>query len=95
MREKKIENALNEFCKNPHWKEKYDNAPSESCKRYVALGFYYSDNMGDIPDYEEYKAERDELEKSFKKADWQHLYKYEGTNPRKAYYKKNMESAEE
>ena len=87
MDEKKIKKALIEFCKNPFWKEKYDNAPSEYCKKYVALGFYYSDNMGYISDYEEYKAERNRLEERFTKEDWQHLYRYEGNNPRKAYYK--------
>ena len=47
-------------------------------------GFYYSDNVGNISDYEEYKAERDKLEEKFLKEDWQHLYKYEGNNPRKS-----------
>ena len=87
MNEKKIKKSITEYCKNPFWKELYDNAPSEECKRYVALGFYYSDNVGNISDYEEYKAERDKLEEKFLKEDWQHLYKYEGNNPCKAYYK--------
>lgn len=91
MNEKKVNAALTEFCKNPYWKEKYDNAPSEDCKRYIALGFYYSDNLGEIPDYEEYKAEREKLEEKFTKDDWQYLYKYEGNNPRKSYYKKKMD----
>ena len=94
MNEKKVTKAVAELCENPHWKEKYDNAPSEDCKRYVALGFYYSDNLGEIPDYEEYKAEREKLEERFTKEDWQHLYKYEGNNPRKSFYKQKMESAQ-
>ena len=59
MNEKKIKKSITEYCKNPFWKELYDNAPSEECKRYVALGFYYSDNVVNISDYEEYKAERE------------------------------------
>lgn len=94
MNEKNIQNAVKEFCENPHWKEMYDSAPSEACKRYIALGFYYSDNLGEISNYEEYKSERDKLEETFTKADWEHLYKYEGNNPRKVYYKEKMESAE-
>lgn len=94
MNEKKVNSAVQKACENPYWKEKYENAPSEACKRYVALGFYYSDNFGEISDYEEYKAEREKLEAKFTKADWEHLYKYEGNNPRKSYYKKKMASAQ-
>lgn len=94
MNEKKIQSALEKARKNEYWKGKYDEAPSDACKRYVALGFYYSDNMGEISDYDAYKAERDKLEESFTKADWEHLYEYEGNNPRKGYYRKKMEEAQ-
>lgn len=55
MDEKKIKKSITAYCKNPFWKELYYNAPSDECKRYVALGFYYSDNVGNIPDYKNTK----------------------------------------
>lgn len=41
--ESKVQKAVEEFRKNPYWREYYDNAPTENCKRYVALEFYQSE----------------------------------------------------
>ena len=91
MCQKSIEKAVKMACMNPYWKEYYENAPSKMSKRYVELGFYYSVHLGEIPDYDAYKKERQALESKFSKVDWQYLLRYAGHTPRKAFYKK-MES---
>lgn len=91
MNERKLQKALKKFCKNPYWKEYYETAPTGACKRYIELEFYYSDYLGQISDYDELKKESDSLEEEFVKADWAHLYKYCGNNPKKVYYKNKME----
>lgn len=93
MNEKRIISAVRNFCENEYWREYFTEAPSDACKRYVALDFYYSDFLGEIPNYEEFKAEREKLKEKFKKADWKHLLKYSGHNPLRTYYRKMMESA--
>ena len=90
MNERKIQKSLKQFMVNPFWKEYYETAPTGTCKRYIELEFYYSDNLGYISDYEELKKESDKLEKMFVKADWEHLYKYCGNNPKKVYYKNKL-----
>lgn len=92
LNEKKINAAVEEFTKNPHWKAYYEQAPSEACKRYIALEFYYSENLGEIEDYDAYKAEKKRLQGEFTHEDWAHLYKYAGNNPLKAFYRKKMEA---
>lgn len=94
MDEKKIQAAVKKACENEYWQEYYDNAPSEACKRYIALEFYYSDNLGNVPNYDEFEAESNKAEQKFTKADWQHLYNHCANNPKKVYYKKKMELSE-
>jgi len=91
MNERKTQKALKKFCENQYWKEYYETAPTDACKRYIELEFYYSDYWGQIPDYDELKKESDSLEEEFVKADWAHLYKYCANNPKKVYYKNKME----
>ena len=91
MNERKTQKALKKFCENQYWKEYYETAPTDACKRYIELEFYYSDYWGQIPDYDELKKESDSLEEEFVKEDWAHLYKYCGNNPKKVYYKNKME----
>ena len=38
--ESSLKNAVDVFCRNPYWRDEYVNAPSEICKRYIALTFY-------------------------------------------------------
>lgn len=91
MNENKIRRTLNKICKNPYWKEYYETAPTDACKRYIELEFYYSDSLGEISDYEELEKESRRLEAAFVKADWLHLFKYCANNPKKAYYKNKTE----
>lgn len=92
MDEKKIRTAVDRFIQKPHWRAYYEEAPSDACKRHIALEFYYSDNLGEIADYDEYRSEREKLQSKFTREDWTHLYKYAGSNPWKAYCRKQMES---
>ena len=92
MDENKIQRAVEIFCSNPYWNEYYETAPTETCKRYIELKFYFSEYGGEIPDYDDFKSECVKIEKEFIKVDWEHLYKYCGNNPKKVYYKRKIES---
>ena len=70
--------VLNEWMKNPFWREYYELAPSEKCRELIALEFIYSDYQSD-----EIIQEMRQTEKELDLADWQHLYRYCGNNPRK------------
>lgn len=80
--EKKVELAVAEFTKNPYWKAKYDEAPTELSKRDTALSFYRSWFAGKISeaDRKEALAESDALKHKFGLVDWQHALKYCGHN---------------
>ena len=94
--EKRIKIAVKKFMKNPYWKEYLESAPSEACRRYVELEFYYSDCLGEVDNYEEFKSLKNKLEQKFDYADWKHLYNHCANNPKKAYYKKKLgESAKQ
>ena len=90
MNERKIQKALKRFCENPYWKEYYETAPTVACKEYIGLKFYYSEFPGQIPNYDEFKKECENLEKRFVKEDWVHLYRHCANNPRKVYYKNKI-----
>ena len=94
MNENLIKYSLNEAIKNPYWREYYETAPSEYCKRYIQLKFYFSEYLGNIPDYDEFKAACDRLENCFTKKDWQHLLKHCANNPRRTYYRNKLQQAE-
>lgn len=70
--------VLVQYLENPHLAEYYNSAPSDLCRKLISLEFLYSE-------YEEDELIRDmeEIEKQLNLADWQHLYKYCGINPRK------------
>ena len=91
MNERKVNIALKDFCKNQYWKKYYETAPTSNCKRYIELEFYFSYYYSLITDYEELKNEKSNLEKEFIKADWLHLLRYCGHNPKKIYYIKKSE----
>ena len=42
--------CLAAFMKNPFYKEEYENAPSEGCKRYLRMNFCYS-KAPEVKDY--------------------------------------------
>ena len=82
--ERKITESVESFLENPYWKKYYEDAPSDACRRYIALEFYYSDSDDAVDAYEEVAEEMDDLEARLSLADWQHLLKYCGNNPRRA-----------
>lgn len=84
-----MKRSVDDFCENPFWNDYYTLAPSENCRRYVALEFYYSDD----PDEEEEVVEEiKRLESQLDLDDWKHLLKYCGNNPRYAYIKNKIDS---
>lgn len=85
-----IKLSVEQFCNNPYWKEYYQGAPTNFCRQYIALKFYYSNHLGQIHDYEQFRAELCELEEKFVKSDWQHLYRYCANNPLKVYYRNKI-----
>lgn len=81
--ESKVQKAVEEFRKNPYWREYYDNAPTENCKRYVALEFYQSEYL----DLQATQQERRALREAMTLQDFEHLYEYVGHNPLKGLYR--------
>lgn len=83
--EKKVQDAVKVFCKNPYWKEQYDEAPSELSRKYQELTFYYSENWEQIHKSKrlrkEYEDAEQDLEARMGLEDWKYLYKYSGHNP--------------
>lgn len=85
-----LNEVLSQVCKNPYWKEYYENAPTDKCKYYIALGFLLSQPEFCI-DQDEIRNEKKSLEDSFEFLDWKHLYTYSGHNPLRCYYRNKME----
>ena len=73
-----VKEGLQEWLENPHWAEYYNGAPSEKCKEFVALEFYYSDTED-----EEVAEAMDEIENQLSVEDLRWLMKFCGNNPRK------------
>ena len=71
-----VREGLQEWLENPHWAKYYDSAPSDKCREYIALDFYYSDTEDD-----EVAEALDELEKDLTVEDWKHLLKYSDPGP--------------
>ncbi len=74
------EKALTVYLKNESWKEYYEKAPSDACRKAIEGEFVRSQ-------YSEFGAEygKEALESALDLADWQWLYKWCGNNPRKAF----------
>lgn len=70
--------AINQFTKNPYWREEYETAPSDICKQRVALDFCFSTYYGQGYNDDD---ERKRLESQLDLGDWKHLLKYSGNNP--------------
>ena len=83
----KMQEAIDEFIKNPYWRDYYEKAPTESCKQRIALTFCYS-LYGEPKDI---KKQKEKLEKDFTITDWQYLYDNAGNNPFKAKCKQKIE----
>ena len=74
------EKALNTFLANEKWKEYYEKAPSDACRKAIEGEFVRSL----YPLYSvEYRKEA--LEEDLNLEDWQWLYRWCGNNPRKGY----------
>ena len=76
-----VKECLKEWLENPAWAEYYNDAPTDLCKEFIALEFYYSDTED-----EETLAEMEKLKEGFNVADYKHLYKYAGNGPEKGEY---------
>ena len=50
----KVRANLAEWLENPSWAEYYGGAPSERCREFIALEFYYSETNGWFYDWEHY-----------------------------------------
>lgn len=86
--ESSLKNAVDVFCRNPYWRDEYVNAPSEICKRYIALTFYES-----LHD-EGTASGRQELEEKLGIEDWKHLLKFAGNNPWRTKCRKKIQEQE-
>lgn len=86
INEGKVEEAVEVFLKNNYWRGYYEGAPSDKCKRYIALEFYwsYDENATD------YKEEGDAMLQELTLTDWEYLYKYSGNNPWRTQCKKRI-----
>ena len=82
-----IQSTLQDWLRNPSWKEYYDEAPSDRCREFIALEFYYSDTED-----EKAAQEMDRIEAELNVEDLQHLAKYAGNNPRKAALLRRIET---
>lgn len=82
MNKKAMEKALAAFMKNPFWREYLETAPSEQCKEYIKLEFYYSDlTIAGSDERDEVAKAMQQYESQFSVLDWKHLQKYAGNNP--------------
>ena len=80
---------ISEWLENPHWKKYYEEAPSDTCRQYIALDFRYS-----ATEDEEVAKEMDALLEKLRAEDLRHLAAYAGNNPQKAAFLKRAEELE-
>ena len=81
--------ALKEWLENPTWKKYYEEAPSDQCRKYIALEFRYSDTED-----EEIAEEMDALLETLRAEDLRHLAAYAGNNPERVALMKRAEEME-
>ena len=74
--ENAVKECLQEWLENKFWEAYYNDAPSERCKKYIALDFYYSDTEDD-----DVAEVLDELEDSLELNDWKYLLKHSQPGP--------------
>ena len=74
---------LEEWLENPFWREYYEEAPSDRCRELIALDFMYSEARCSDEESEEILREMRRTEETLELADWKHLFRYCGNNPRK------------
>ena len=77
------ERILEKWLENPSWREYYEEAPSDRCRELIALEFMYSEDGYSDEETEEILREIRRTEETLGLADWKHLFRYCGNNPRK------------
>lgn len=92
----KLKNAVDLFSKNEYWKKYYDEAPSENCKKVIELDFYYSCYFWKMDEEEKQEIFRltKKYEEDYQIADWKHMLKYCGHNPKVTWYKNKIKELE-
>ena len=70
--------ALREYLENPYWEAYYRDAPSDRCREFIALEFFYSGHED-----EKTGEAMDLIEEQMDAVELRHLLKYCGNNPRK------------
>lgn len=84
-----IQENLKEWLENPSWAEYYNAAPSDRCREFIALEFYYSETEND-----EVLQTMDAIEDEMNAAELRHLMKWCGNNPRKSVLARKIEKIE-
>lgn len=80
-----VKSILDDTLENPYWAEYYNGAPSDKCKEYIALEFYYSEYEDD-----ETAEAMDAIEEQLGADDLRWLMKFCGNNPRKGILAKKI-----
>ncbi len=80
---------ISEWLENPAWREYYEDAPSDRCRKFIALEFRYSDTEDD-----ETAKQMDAVEAELSVQDLRYLARYAGNNPRKADLMKRIAALE-
>ena len=81
MDKSKVEAARELFSENSYWDDIYENAPSDACKEYLALTFYFSTFWDEAHEDEEFYKAMQEVQEKLELDDWKYLLKYQGNNP--------------
>lgn len=68
----KMEETMDLYLANDGWKEVYEKAPSDECRRFLRMTFYRSQN-GE-PSGDEAKELKEDIFKKLGKEDWEYLY---------------------
>ena len=85
-----VKENLREWLKNPSWAEYYNGAPSDRCREFIALEFYYSEYADG-----ETAEEKDRIEEELGIDDLRHLMAWCGNNPRKGKLVRKIREMEE
>ena len=89
---KKVDAAVEFFTEtNGFYKKKYEEAPSDACRKKIVLEFYFSMFWDMAHEDEDFFRLQDETEHKLDLNDWQYLLKYQGHNPGVVKIRKNIE----
>ena len=75
----KMREAMELYLQNDGWKEMYENAPSDVCKKFFRMTFYKS--MHGEPSGERYAEVKEKVYASLGIADWEYLKNCFGNSP--------------